>query len=111
MGSGGAHWTERLKLIANTATNSASPIPTSEKESAGPNDIAGHVQTKQESRQPLDIQENDECCGKALAKALQSGALASTDTWVHAKCGCIWKARMMEDGSRYWYPVVEMWVI
>ena len=60
---------------------------------------------------PLDMSEPDPCCGKALGKALQSGDLAKTDTWVHAKCGCFWKARQMSDGSRYWYPVVEVWII
>ncbi len=61
---------------------------------------------------PLDMAVEDECCGKALSKALQSGALAKTDTWIHAKCGCIWKAEQMPpDGSRLWSPVVEMWVI
>ncbi len=60
---------------------------------------------------PLDMAVEDECCGKALSKALHSGALAGKSEWTHEKCGCRWTARQMSDGSRYWYPVVEMWVI
>ncbi len=60
---------------------------------------------------PLDLAVEDECCGKALGKALASGVLAKTDTWVHAKCGCVWKARVLENGGRCWYPNVEIWVI
>ncbi len=60
---------------------------------------------------PLDLAEPDPCCSKAIFKALLSGELRNTTTWVHAKCGCIWRARVLEDGSRYWYPVVEVWII
>jgi hypothetical protein len=60
---------------------------------------------------PLDMADPDECCGGALAKALRSGELARSSEWTHAKCGCRWAARQMGDGSRFWYPVVEVWII
>ncbi len=60
---------------------------------------------------PLDMAEPDPCCGKALGKALASGALADNPEWTHEKCGCRRAARQMSDGSRYWYPVVEVWII
>ncbi len=61
---------------------------------------------------PLDMADPDPCCGKALAKALQSGALADKPEWTHEKCGCRWKAEQMPpDGSRLWYPVVEVWIL
>ena len=60
---------------------------------------------------PLDLVEPDECCGKALAKSLQSGALRDKTIWHHEKCGCEWRARTMDDGSRYWYPIVQIWII
>ncbi len=64
-----------------------------------------------ENPSPLDLFENDECCGRALSNALASDALADKSEWVHTKCGCRWKVRKMEDGSRFWHPVVEVWII
>ncbi len=63
------------------------------------------------NKAPLDLAEVDSCCGKALAKALQSGALADKAEWMHEKCGCRWTARQMSDGSKYWYPIVEIWIL
>lgn len=60
---------------------------------------------------PLDMAEPDECCFRALSKALASGALVHKSEWTHEKCGCRWAARQMSDGSRYWYPIVEVWII
>ncbi len=60
---------------------------------------------------PLDMAESDPCCEKALAKALQSASLNEKTEWTHEKCGCRWTARTMDDGSRYWYPIVELWII
>lgn len=51
-----------------------------------------------------DVYTPDECCGKHIAKALLAGKLANTDTFVCPKCGCEWKARMVED-VRSWEPV------
>ncbi len=59
---------------------------------------------------PLDMAEPDPCCGKALGKVLASGALADKSEWTHEKCGCKWQARRMADGSRFWYPTVEVWI-
>ncbi len=58
----------------------------------------------------LDIFESDDCCGKALSKALASVTLAEKTEWTHEKCGCRWRVQKMHDGSRYWYPVVEVWI-
>ncbi len=69
------------------------------------------LESKLKTLQPLDIVDPDDCCGKALSKALASGALASKSEWTHEKCGCRWQARLMSDGSRHWYPVVEVWII
>jgi predicted 3-demethylubiquinone-9 3-methyltransferase (glyoxalase superfamily) len=60
---------------------------------------------------PLDMAEPDECCFRALSKALASGSLKQKTSWVHDKCGCEWQARTMADGSRFWYPVVQVWII
>ena len=66
---------------------------------------------KLKTLQPLDMAEPDPCCSKALNKALSSGSLNEKSKWIHEKCGCRWAARQMSDGSRYWYPVVEVWII
>ena len=60
---------------------------------------------------PLDMMEPDECCFRVLSKALASGALVQKTSWTHDKCGCEWNARQMADGSRFWYPVVQVWII
>jgi hypothetical protein len=53
----------------------------------------------------LNLAEPDPCCGKALSKALASGALDRTDFWTHDKCGCEWRAEAV-GGVRYWIPIV-----
>ncbi len=55
--------------------------------------------------------EPDSCCGKALHKAMFAAELRNKTEWTHEKCGCKWQARIMSDGSRYWYPIVEVWII
>ena len=65
---------------------------------------------KLKSLNPLDMAEPDDCCGRAMSKALHSGSLKQKTEWTHEKCGCRWQARQMTDGSRHWYPVVEVWI-
>ncbi len=59
---------------------------------------------------PLNAFQPDDCCGKALGKALHSGALDNTNSWVHAKCGCEWVCST-EDEMRVWLPKAEIWII
>lgn len=74
-------------------------------------DLIEKLKTSRPNLDSLDICEPDDCCGRALSKALQSGELAQKSEWTHEKCGCRWSARQMTDGSRFWYPVVEVWII
>lgn len=56
---------------------------------------------------PLSVYADDECCGKALSKALLSGALESADSWTHTKCGTEWKPRTENFNGvmvRNWQP-------
>ena len=65
---------------------------------------------KLKALQPLDMADEDPCCGKDLSKALRAGTLKDKTVWIHEKCGCRWKFRQMSDGSRHWHPVVEIWI-
>ena len=56
-----------------------------------------------------DAYQEDPCCGKRLGKALLSGKLEGTESWVCPKCGCEWRSKIIE-GLRYWSPheVIEI---
>ncbi len=60
---------------------------------------------------PLNIVEEDDCCADPLWKVIASGKLDGKDTWTHGKCGCEWRAREMTGGGKFWYPVVQVWII
>ena len=55
---------------------------------------------------PLNIADADPCCGRPLAKAFLSGTLDTALTWECPKCGCEWRAEVVGEGMRHWYPVV-----
>jgi hypothetical protein len=62
----------------------------------------------------VNTYEPDDCCAKALAKALETGQLDNVSEWTHAKCGMLWAAKMIEtDGyyARHWTPrpIIEVW--
>ncbi len=60
--------------------------------------------------QTLDVIDPDDCCTRALQKALLSGDLEGKAEWTHAKCGCDWKCSEAV-GVRHWTPVVMIWRI
>jgi hypothetical protein len=53
----------------------------------------------------LNTHEPDDCCAKALSKALRSGALDKAETWKHEKCGLEWRPVHIGE-ARHWQPVV-----
>ena len=61
------------------------------------------------TKPPLNAYQPDECCGKALGKALHSGVLDNKTSWVHEKCGCEWVCSGSE--IRVWSPKSEIWII
>jgi hypothetical protein len=71
----------------------------------------------------LNSHEPDECCGKALSKALLSGSLDTANSWECPKCGQEWRPKLTKfipgDGAltlapdpiRHWTPHVYMEVV
>ena len=46
----------------------------------------------------------DDCCSKPLYKAIATGRLDKADSWIHDKCGCEWRSRIV-GGVIQWTPV------
>lgn len=62
----------------------------------------------------LNTYAEDNCCGRALAKALSSGALDDKTKWTHEKCGLDWRVEIIageETEVRHWspHPLIEVW--
>ena len=54
--------------------------------------------------------QEDECCGKHLAKFIRSGKAANATLWPCPKCGCDWVKKSAGMFS-HWTPVTVMEVI
>lgn len=57
------------------------------------------------TRSTLQTYEPDPCCGRALARALES--LAAAASWTCPRCGCEWKPTE-SGGVRHWIPQVDV---
>lgn len=50
------------------------------------------------------FEQDDDCCGPRLAKAAESGKLDAIDLWTCPRCGCEYRAVMMET-VKHWQQV------
>jgi len=51
----------------------------------------------------------DDCCTKALYRAIATGRLDKAESWTHDKCGCEWRSRLV-CGVIQWTPVTYIQV-
>jgi hypothetical protein len=59
----------------------------------------------------LNTQEPDTCCSKPWSKAARAGGLDKVELWTCPKCGCQWRARLIDGLIRHWTPevVIQVW--